>query len=83
MKFRKEVDNTLLQDAIKNIALEMQSLREKIGEGISSNDSSNESVVAELRDGNDIMRSILSVLNDIASDMKDSNKPWYSRAFCG
>lgn len=83
MKFRREADNTLLTSSIKDIILEIQSLKEKIGEGVSSNDSSNELVIAELKDGNKIMRSILSSLGDIVSEMKDLNKPWYSRAFCG
>ena len=83
MKIIKDFDDTKLRGVIADISTEIQSLQQRLGDGVSTIQLDNEAIVSELKEGNEIMRSILSCLDSMATDIEEMRKPWYRRVFCG
>jgi hypothetical protein len=82
MKMLKSNDSARVRDAVAQISLEMQGLKEKIEGGIDSSREGTEDILLELRNGTDTMQRILERLDDIAAELEELRRPWYSRLFC-
>lgn len=82
MRLIKRFDDTKLIGVIGEITSEIQSLNRKLGEGVDSERENRESILSELKYGNETMKLMLARLEEISAEMKEFNKPWYMRVFC-
>lgn len=79
----RDFDDTKLRGVISEISSEIDTLKKIMDEEIVSSRDDNESIMSQLKEGNEKMGLILARLDDIDTEIQEMRRTtWYSRLFC-